>query len=268
MASTALVCGVLSASGHAQLITGLTNTSSSQAYDRAGNTSNIYAYDYHSQTVLGSLNGNSSASEGTWSTAFGDGTAGSPTGPPTGEAATTLNTYTSDSSSATYFVDLTSRAGLSSTATTNNTGFANIDASSVGSAKDDLQFTVNHAMDMGINLVGTATVSTNGTANYGIQCYLYDDKTATYHYFYTNGQQTFSGMAELVAGDQYDLVGSDFSQGYYNLNGGLDLRGTVTSELKYTASFAPPAGTPEPITLGLGVVGVGTFLRRRMKSKA
>jgi hypothetical protein len=31
--------------------------------------------------------------------------------------------------------------------------------------------------------------------------------------------------------------------------------------------FAPPAGTPEPFTIGLGMVGVGLAVRRRMKAK-
>ena len=96
----------------------------------------------------------------------------------------------------------------------------------------------------------------------------------------STGAATFLGITSPAAaiGAMADLSntlygGSDgTSRSLWTLDGssGTPTDGGINTPLdgSFYWGLAAPTSTPEPFTMGLGMAGVGLFLRRRMKSKA
>jgi hypothetical protein len=81
--------------------------------------------------------------------------------------------------------------------------------------------------------------------------------------YYLNGNlaKSYTGAETVDShGDTYTGLGTVFlEEGNYN---------ATSTNYWQNVSVRTPAGTPEPVTLGIGIAGIGMFLRRRMKAQA
>ena len=252
----------------AQMLGSVHSVGDSRALYLAGHYvgTNFHSNIFGQAIPPGDINGPSSVQLGGWNSPFGNGNVSS-----TGVGANSSDQFTVGASTETYSASLNSFAELSSTAS-NAGAFTEVSALEHAGAEDTLFFTANQATAFTVSgdstLTGSRNMLADGDLRHGL---VLDDITAGTFVSFLSGSGapgSFGGSALLVAGDSYMLQSS--VQSYASLSLGQttqDNSGSGQSSLNYVATFGRPNVTPEPFTIGLGMAGVGMFLRRRMKAR-